>query len=152
MTAADLPMMRGWLATPAAQKWWGDPGFEEASLTADLSEPAMTMLIVAHDGEPFAFAQHYAVHRWPVPYFAHLPPGSRAIDTFIGVPAMIGRGHGTAFLRLLARALRKNGAPRVAIDPAIANYRARRAYRRAGFMREAVRGPKRAAVVMVFDG
>jgi aminoglycoside 6'-N-acetyltransferase len=64
---------------------------------------------------------------------ARLPRGSRAIDSFIGWPAMIGRGHGAGYLSLLAQRLCADGAPLVAIDPAIDNLRARRAYEKAGF-------------------
>ena len=152
MTRADLPMVRRWLDTPAARRWWGEPELEAGLLDDDLDEPRMAMLIVTHDGVPFAFAQHYAVHSWPVPYFAHLPAGSRAVDTFIGDPAMIGVGHGSTYLRLLAQYLRARGVPIVAIDPAIGNYRARRAYARAGFVRERIAGAaKRPAAVMLFD-
>jgi aminoglycoside 6'-N-acetyltransferase len=55
----------------------------------------MVMRIVSFEGRPFAYAQDYAVHVWPQPHFAHLPSGSRAIDSFIGEPDMIGRGHGS---------------------------------------------------------
>lgn len=153
MTRADLPMVRRWLDTPAARRWWGDPAREEALLRDDLDEPAMSMLIVSHAGEPFAYAQHYPVHAWPSPQFAHLPSGTRAIDTFIGKPAMLGQGHGTAFLRVLAQHLRRHGVPKVAIDPDIRNHRARRAYARAGFSRERIvaGAAKRPAVVMLFD-
>jgi hypothetical protein len=58
--------------------------------------------------------------------------GSRATDSFIGWPSMIGRGHGHAYLRLLAERLCAEGAPLVAIDPAEDNFRARRAYEKAG--------------------
>ncbi len=152
MIRADLPMVRGWLDTPGARRWWGEPEHEAGLLTEDLDEPAIAMLIVAHRGTPFAFAQHYAVHTWPSPQFAHLPRGSRAIDTFIGDPAMIGMGHGSAYVRLLAQHLRGRGVPIVAIDPAIGNYRARRAYARAGFVKERLPIPaKRPAAVMLFD-
>ena len=152
MTRADLPMVRRWLHTPAALRWWGEPVREEESLREDLDEPAMTMLIASHDGEAFAYVQHYAVHTWPSPQFAHLPRGSRAIDLFIGHPDMIGRGHGTALVRQLALALRGKGVPAIAIDPDITNHRARRAYKRAGFSREAIvaGAAKRPAVVMLF--
>ncbi len=68
----------------------------------------------------------------------HLPRGSRAIDSFIGWPTMIGRGHGPGYLSLLAERLCAEGAPLVAIDPAIDNLRARRAYEGAGFRFEAL--------------
>jgi aminoglycoside 6'-N-acetyltransferase len=46
---------------------------------------------------------------------------------------MIGQGHGSVFLRLLAERLIHDGAPIVAIDPDPENLRARRAYQKAGF-------------------
>jgi aminoglycoside 6'-N-acetyltransferase len=61
----------------------------------------------------------------------------RAIDSFIGPPSMIGRGHGAAYLSLLAERLCAEGAPLLAIDPAVENLRARRAYEGAGFRFEA---------------
>lgn len=149
----DLPMLRLWLRTPEVVRWWGDPEEQAALLEEDLGEPRMVMRIVSFMGRPFAYAQHYAVHVWPQPHFEHLPPGSRAIDAFIGAPDMIGRGHGSAFLRLLAEQLKAEGAPVVAIDPDVDNLRARRAYERAGFRGDTIvetgEGP---AVLMIFNG
>lgn len=146
-----MPMLRRWLRTPEVRRWWGDPDREERLLLEDLDEPQMIMRIVAFETRPFAYAQDYAVHAWPQPHLAGLPPGSRAIDAFIGEPAMIGRGHGAAFLRLLAQRLRAEGAPVVAIDPDVENHRARRAYARAGFAEQGIvetgEGP---AVLMCF--
>jgi aminoglycoside 6'-N-acetyltransferase len=102
-------------------------------LQKDLDELRMVMRIVSYEGRPFAYVQDYDVHAWPQPHFNHLPAGSRAIDTFIGEPSMIGQGHGSAFLRLLAERLRAEGAPVVAVDPDAGNLRARRAYEKAGF-------------------
>jgi aminoglycoside 6'-N-acetyltransferase len=66
---------------------------------------------------------------------------------------MLGKGHGSVFLRLLAGQLRHEGAPVVAIDPDIHNHRARRAYIKAGFRGDTevmtISGP---AVLMVFEG
>jgi aminoglycoside 6'-N-acetyltransferase len=150
---ADLPMLRAWLSTADVARWWGDPAREAATLAGDLDEPEMQMLIIAFRGEPFAYAQHYRVDAWPQPHFAHLPPGSQAIDAFIGEPDMLGRGHGSIFLRLLAQQLVAAGAPAVAIDPDVDNARARRAYERAGFRGDTIvetgEGP---AVLMLFAG
>jgi len=111
------------------------------------------MRIVSFQDVPFAYAQDYDVASWPPQHFAGLPPGTRAIDTFIGEPIMIGRGHGSRFLRVLAQRLLGAGAPLVAIDPDVGNLRAQRAYEKAGFRRHAVvdtrEGP---AVLMLFDG
>ena len=130
----DLPMLGGWLRTPEALRWWGEPANQEALLREDLDNPLMTMRIVSVDRRAFAYAQDYAVASWPQPHFANLPSGTRAIDTFIGEPAMIGRGHGSAYLRLLADRLIAERAPLIAIDPDVDNLRARRAYAKAGFL------------------
>jgi aminoglycoside 6'-N-acetyltransferase len=152
-TVEDLPMLRRWLATPEAVRWWGDPIREAALLEEDLHEPAMVMRIVSFDGRCFAYAQDYDVNAWPQPHLNHLPSGSRAIDTFIGKPDMIGCGHGAAFMRILARRLIEAGATRVVIDPSADNLRARRAYARAGFVGDLPvptdTGP---VVVMTFRG
>ncbi|UYN96814.1 MAG: GNAT family N-acetyltransferase [Enhydrobacter sp.] len=150
---ADLPLFERWLRTPEVVRWWGDPDEQFGLLAEDLGEPRMTMLVVAHEDRPFAYAQHYDVQSWPQPHFDGLPKGTRAIDAFIGEPDMLGRGHGSAFLRQLAAALRRAGAPVVAIDPDVGNHRARRAYAKAGFHGDTVvetgTGP---AVLMLFTG
>jgi aminoglycoside 6'-N-acetyltransferase len=152
-TVNDMPMLRRWLSTPEAVRWWGDPQHEAALLEGDLNEPAMVMRIVSFDGRSFAYAQDYDVRSWPQAHLSHFPPGSRAIDAFIGRPDMLGCGHGSAFLRLLAKRLIGEGAPNVVIDPAADNLRARHAYARAGFVGEDVvatdSGP---VVVMTFRG
>lgn len=136
-SADDLPRLRRWLSAPEVARWWGDPRDELELLRADLNEARMTMRIVCFRGRPFAYAQDYEVHAWPQAHLMHLPRGSRAIDSFIGPPSMIARGHGPAYLSLLAERLCAEGAPLIAIDPAIDNLRARRAYERAGFRFEA---------------
>jgi aminoglycoside 6'-N-acetyltransferase len=151
-TAKDLPRLRRWLNAPEVRRWWGDPTGQFELLRADLNEPLMTMRIVSLGGQPFAYAQDYEVHAWPQPHLAHLPKGSRAIDSFIGWPSMVGRGHGQAYLRLLAERLCAEGAPLVAIDPSEGNLRARCAYEKAGFRVEArvvtEAGP---AVLMLYE-
>ncbi len=150
-TAADLPLLRRWLATPAVREWWGDPAEQEALIRDDIAGAAMTTLLVAYRGQPFAYVQHCAAEAWPQECFAHLPPTTQFVDTFIGEPAMLGQGHGAAYLRLLAEQLLAAGAPLVAIDPDQDNLRARRAYARAGFVGdEIVQTSEGPAVLMVF--
>jgi aminoglycoside 6'-N-acetyltransferase len=138
VSAADLPMLTRWLRTPTVARWWGDPRREIALLREDLHEPRMTMQIVSFRGRPFAYLQHYEIDAWPQRHFAALPRGTRAIDTFIGEPTMLGRGHGARYLRLAASLLLHRGGRLVAIDPDLDNQRARRAYRRAGFVERAI--------------
>jgi len=152
VTWDDFAFLERWLHAPEVVRWWGDPAQQLALLREDMDEPAMTMLIVSGDDRPFAYAQHYEVHAWPQSHLAALPRGARAIDAFIGEPEMLGRGHGSVFLRLLAEALVRDGAPVVAIDPDVENERARRAYANAGFRGDTIvetqEGP---AVLMTFE-
>jgi len=111
----------------------GRPGSRLALIEEYLANDAMGQWIVSCDDRPFGYAQAYEVHAWPQPHLADLPEGAMAIDAFIGIPEMIGIGHGRGFLRLLAERLLNESAPLIAIDPALENERARRAYRKAGF-------------------
>jgi aminoglycoside 6'-N-acetyltransferase len=152
IATADLPRLRRWLSTPEVARWWGDPRREFKTLRDDLDEPLMRMRIVSLRGRPFAYAQDYEVHSWPQAHFMHLPGGARAIDSFIGLNPMIGRGHGAAYLRLLAKLLCAEGAPLVAIDPDADNLRARRAYARAGFVGDvSVATEAGPAVLMIYE-
>jgi aminoglycoside 6'-N-acetyltransferase len=133
VTSDDLPLLKRWLQTPEVTRWWGDPAVEAALIEEDLAVPEMAQWVVSLVDRPFAYAQAYEVHAWPQAHLSHLPPGTMAIDAFIGEHDMIGQGHGGRFLRLLAEQLIESGAPVIAIDPDINNLRAQRAYYRAGF-------------------
>lgn len=133
MAESDLPMLRQWLETPEVRTWWGDPDEQYALVSGDLHEPSIRLWIVSHDGLPFGYIQDYDPQAWPGHHFLDKPPGTRGIDQFIGVPAMIGRGHGNAFIRMHVQRLFTDGAPRVVTDPDPENARAIRAYRKAGF-------------------
>jgi aminoglycoside 6'-N-acetyltransferase len=153
VTRSDLPQLEAWLQAPEIVIWWGDPVEQAELLRSDVDEPRMKMELVLFNGKPLAYAQSYEVHAWPQPHLDHLPIGSRAIDTFIGEPTMIGRGHGSAYLRIMALRLQAQGAPVIAIDPSEANRRAVLAYYNAGFRIDSTfsseAGP---GVVMLFTG
>ena len=78
--------------------------------------------------------------------------GARGIDQFIGVADMVGRGHGSAFIRAFVDGLLAAGVPRVITDPSIANARAIRACVKAGFHGDReVDTPDERALVMMRD-
>lgn len=135
MTEADLPLLRQWLQTPAASEWWGALDDEMENLAADLHEPGMRLWIVSLDDLPFAFLQDYDPHAWAEHPFNDLPKGTRGIDQTIGVPEMLGKGHGSAFIAQHVQRLFEEGAPVVCTDPDPTNARAIRAYEKAGFTR-----------------
>ena len=138
MDTGDLPMLRRWLANPHVIEWWGDADEQYALVGGDLDEPLMDQFIVAVSDRPFGYLQSFNVAAWPQGAFHDQPAGTRAIDTLIGEPDMIERGHGSAFIRAFADDVLTGGAPRVITDPDPANGRAIRAYEKAGFRREGI--------------
>lgn len=133
---ADLDLIARWIETPPVAHWWIEADGQPAPPIDedDLADPNIAVWIVSHDDQPFAYLQDYDVHAWPGHHFAHLPPGSRGIDQFIGDPAMLGRGHGSAFIRAYVDGLFAKGVPAVGTDPNPTNARAIRAYEKAGFL------------------
>ena len=136
MSRADLPMIRQWLSMPHVVQWWGKPDEQFGLVSDDLDHPAMDQFIVATGERPFGYIQRYDPEVWEPHPFGAQPRGTVGIDQFIGEPDMIGRGHGSAFIRAFADRVLNEGAPRVLTDPDPLNTRAVRAYEKAGFVSE----------------
>jgi aminoglycoside 6'-N-acetyltransferase len=132
MTSADLSQIQRWLETPDVVRWWGRPDEQYALVSGDLGHPDMDQFIVAIGDDPFGYIQCYALGAWNQVFGAQ-PPKTRGIDQFIGEPKMIGRGHGSGFIRQFTDGLLTSGIPRVVTDPDPDNGRAVRAYAKAGF-------------------
>ena len=142
-------MIRRWLETPEVVQWWGQPDEQYALVSGDLDHPDIDQFIVARDDHPFGYIQCYALSTWNQGFGAQ-PPKTRGIDQFIGVSDMIGRGHGSSFIRQFVDALLISGIPRVVTDPDPANVRAVRAYEKAGFDEDRmVETPDGPALLMV---
>jgi aminoglycoside 6'-N-acetyltransferase len=137
MSQADLRLIRRWLATPEVVRWWGDPSEQYALVSEDIDHPDMDQYIVTLNEYPFGYLQSYLLSTWNQGFGAY-PAATRGIDQFIGEPGLIGRGHGSRFIRLFTDSLKEKGTPRVVTDPDPANLRAVRAYEKAGFERERV--------------
>jgi aminoglycoside 6'-N-acetyltransferase len=149
MSAIDLPMIRRWLETSEVVRWWGDPAEQYELVSGDLAHPDMDQFIVALDGRAFAYIQCYALSTWNQG-FGEQPPATRGIDQFIGEDDMIGRGHGSTFIRQFVDDRLRAGIPRIVTDPDPVNLRAIRAYQRAGFARQRmVDTPDGPALLMV---
>jgi aminoglycoside 6'-N-acetyltransferase len=150
LAAADLPMIRRWLAQPHVVQWWGKPGEQFDLVSGDLSHPAMDQFVVTAADRPFGYLQSYDPEAWETQPFGPQPVGTRGIDQFIGEPDMTDRGHGSAFIRAFIDSLLATGVPRVVTDPHPDNARAIRAYEKAGFQRDRlVDTPDGIALLMV---
>ena len=150
MTAADLPLVQRWLQMQHVIAWWGEPDEQFTLVSGDISHPAMDQFIVTSDDRPFAYLQCYNPGAWPEGGLGDHPAGTRGIDQFIGEPDMVGKGHGSAFIRAYIEGLLANGTPRVVTDPDPGNARAIRAYQKAGFAKaHLVDTPDGVALLMV---
>ena len=149
MTPPHLPMIRRWLETPEVVRWWGQPDEQYDLVSGDLDHPDMDQFIVAVGDRPFGYIQCYALSTWNQG-FGPQPEATRGIDQFIGEPEMIGRGHGSAFIRQFSDSLLTSGIPRIVTDPDPENVRAVRAYAKAGFQSDRiVETPDGAVLLMV---
>jgi len=152
MSAADLPLIRQWLNAPPVTQWWGEADKQFNLVKDDLGHPAMDQFIVTADDRPLAYLQCYDPMAWPEGGFGRQPDGTRGIDQFIGEVGMIGRGHGSAFIRSFVDSQLAAGTSRVVTDPDPANARAVRAYGKAGFRKDRlVDTPDGRALLMVYE-
>jgi aminoglycoside 6'-N-acetyltransferase len=151
MSASDLPTIKRWLEMPHVREWWHDPAEQFALVSGDLDHPGMVQFIVTADGREFAYLQCYVLSTWNTG-FGPQPEGTRGLDQFIGEADMLGRGHGSGFVRAFADGLLTAGTPRVVTDPDPANITAIRAYEKAGFRRDhLVDTPDGKALLMTRD-
>lgn len=133
-TPSDRALLEGWDETPHVRAALGaDDGWDWAR---ELAEPGdwREMLIVELDGTPIAFLQIMDPAREPSRYWGEQPPGTRALDIWIGEAWALNRGHGTRIMgRALARCFADASVRTILIDPLEGNTGARRFYERLGF-------------------
>jgi aminoglycoside 6'-N-acetyltransferase len=136
-TIADLALLRSWDEQPHVIAATGadSGGFDweyELPRVVDWRE-----LLIAEDaGRPVGMLQIIDPLTEESHYWGDTAPGQRAIDIWIGQAADLGRGYGTAMMRLaLARCFADPAVTAVLIDPLAANLSAHRFYERLGFCR-----------------
>ena len=141
MAPEDLPLFAGWLEQPHWQEWWGEP-LTEIGYVRDMLEGRDTTrpYIFLIDGNPAGYIQMWFARDQQDsdfvrehPWLTELPAEAVGVDLSIGDAARLSRGIGSAALRGFADELRRCGYGTIIIDPAPANMRAVRSYRKAGF-------------------
>ena len=124
VTKADLPLIARWLAEPHVAEWWDDPKQELAAIADHIDSVSVEPLIAELAGRPIAYLQAYDPHMEDDHPYADQPFGTLGLDITIGVPDLVGIGHGSAIVRQFVADLFEEGAPRVIIDPHPDNGRA----------------------------
>ena len=148
-------MLREWLMRPHVAEWWGQAdSIEELrdSYIAQSNEANATRAYIAYQGSiAVGFIQSYVVMGsgggW---WEQETDPGARGTDQFLAAASELGKGLGTAMIRVFLNRLFAD--PEVTVvqtDPHPTNLRAIRSYKKAGFQEvETVTTPDGLAVLM----
>jgi aminoglycoside 6'-N-acetyltransferase len=133
----DADVLASILAEPEVARWWGR--YDAERVRSELVGGSQsTVFVIEVDDKVIGSVQYFEE---PAPDYRHA-----SIDLFLH-PAWHGKGLGTDAVRTVARHLvHDRGHHRLAIDPALDNTAAIRAYERVGFtavgvMRQYERGP-----------
>lgn len=134
---ADAEILTAILAEPEVARWWGR--YDAERVRAEMVNGGGSVVFAIEvDDQVVGSVQYFEE---PAPDYRHA-----SIDLFLH-PAWHGKGLGTDAVRTIARHLvHDRGHHRLAIDPAVTNERAIRAYQRVGFkavgvLRSYERGP-----------
>ena len=88
LTADALPLVHEWLDRPHVVEWWPDAEVQSAQIEAHVEGDDTTPYLVSLDGRPFAYLQ-----------CSQLTDDTLGLDQFIAEDALLGRGHGSGFIR-----------------------------------------------------
>lgn len=132
-TLADLGLLRHWDQQPHVIA--ASPNDNWAWETALTRSPDWREQLIAEiDGRPIGYVEIIDPAREEDHYWGDIPANLRAIDIWIGEEADLGRGYGSAMMRLaLERCFADPRVSAVIIDPLANNSRALRFYERLGF-------------------
>ncbi len=130
----DWDLIRGWLARPDIQDWWGPLAATEAEVNMALTSTHALCRIIEADGEPVGYAHAVDATLWGQSLPQDLEPGTWDLDLFIASEEHRGRGVGQTALALLKdEVFASTLAVAVCVFPSVKNERAVRAYEKAGF-------------------
>ena len=148
LARADFALLARWLRTPHVARWWNHET-SPAALERDFGptiagdDPADVFVVSLH-GHPIGLIQRYTFADNPdyateLAALAAVPAAAWSMDYFVGEPARLRSGLGSAMLRALVRATWHDApdAPAVIVPVVAANVASWRALERAGFRRVA---------------
>ncbi len=140
-TLADIPLLDRWERQPHVQQSVGSDGPWDWTPAVTAQADWRRILIAEEDGRPVGFLQMLDPARDEEQYWGPTGSGYRALDIWIGEAEDLGRGLGSAIMRLAIEAcFAEPGVQVILIDPLARNIQSHRFYRRLGFVEV---GPRR---------
>jgi aminoglycoside 6'-N-acetyltransferase len=140
LTRRDLGLLGEWLHEPLVHEWWHDdpaPAALEAQYGAAIDGLDPTVLRIGEvDGSPAGFVQWYRLADEPeyvaeLAPFLPVPDDAWSLDHLVGVPALRGRGIGTALVRAAVQAI---GGDLIVVPVHAGNAASVAVLRKAGFV------------------
>jgi aminoglycoside 6'-N-acetyltransferase len=132
---ADLNLLKAWDAKHHVRAATGPDGFLDWEAELQRSVPWREFWIAESDGRSIAALQIIDPALEETHYWGDIEPNLRALDIWIGEEADLGRGYGTAIMRLALWRCFADPVVAVLLDPLVANEGAQRFYERLGFKR-----------------
>lgn len=138
MRESDLPLLFQWINEPHVKQWWGDDGsWEEFRIrySRNIQSNDSFPFLVLLDEKPIGYINYWTTESDP-DFRSLFPVGAVGTDQFIGTKDLLGKGHGSKFVRAFTDwLLEQPDIPVVMTDPDIANLTAIRCYQKAGFQK-----------------
>ena len=133
-TPADQPLLEYWDTKPHVIAATGDDDYDDWAAELSIDADWFEMFIAELDGRPIGLVQIIDPAEEETHYWGDVEPNLRAIDIWIGEESDLGRGYGTAMMRLaFERCFANPAMTAILIDPLARNERAIRFYKRLGF-------------------
>ena len=131
---ADWDLIRGWLARPDIEAWWGPRSATEAEVNIALNSEHALCRIIEAGATAVGYAHAVDATIWGEELPQDLEPGTWDLDLFIASEEHRGKGVGQSALTLLKdEVFGTTFAMAVCVFPSVKNERAVRAYEKAGF-------------------
>jgi len=137
----DVPLLERWDTLPHVIAATGDDDVVDWVSELGRSVPWSEQFMIEADGRPVGIIQVIDPREEETHYWGDVEPNLRAIDIWLGEADDLGRGFGTQGMRLaIDHCFGDPAVTAILIDPLARNVRARRFYRRLGFVEV---GPRR---------
>ncbi|HTB73076.1 MAG TPA: GNAT family N-acetyltransferase [Polyangiaceae bacterium] len=128
-----LGLLASWLALPDVAEWWPDTSYQLDQARHRRGDAQHRLILF--DDRPVGYARWQRVDFLALPSMGldSIPEGSVDFDVLVGEPALLGRGIGSAAVRLLCDELfLDESIPLVGTVTSTENHRAIRSFKKAG--------------------